>query len=120
MCHEFSHCLGYPDFYDTGYSGGQGMCDWDLMDSGSYNGDGYQPAGYTSYERWFAGWETPITLEAEDVSVTNMKSLQSGGESYIIYNKKNREEYFLLENRQSDGWDESLYGAGLLNDLDSC
>ena len=114
MCHEFSHCLGYPDFYDTGYSGGQGMCDWDLMDSGSYNGDGYQPAGYTSYERWFAGWETPITLEAEDVSVTNMKSLQSGGESYIIYNKKNREEYFLLENRQSDGWDESLYGAGLL------
>lgn len=114
MCHEFSHCLGYPDFYDTGYSGGQGMCDWDLMDGGSYNGDGYQPAGYTSYERWFAGWETPITLETEDVNVTNMKSLQSGGESYIIYNKKNREEYFLLENRQFDGWDASLYGAGLL------
>ena len=107
MCHEFSHCLGYP-------AGGQGMCDWDLMDGGSYNDNGYQPAGYTSYERWFAGWETPITLETEDVNVTNMKSLQSGGESYIIYNKKNREEYFLLENRQFDGWDASLYGAGLL------
>lgn len=114
MCHEYSHCLGYPDFYDTGYSGGQGMCDWDLMDGGSYNGDGYQPAGYTSYERWFAGWETPITLEDEDVKVENMKSLQNGGESYIIYNKRNREEYFLLENRQFEGWDESLYGAGLL------
>lgn len=114
MCHEYSHCLGYPDFYDTDYSGGQGMCDWDLMDGGSYNGDGYQPAGYTSYERWFAGWETPITLEDEDVTVENMKSLQSGGESYIIYNKKNRNEYFLLENRQLDGWDESLYASGLL------
>ena len=114
MCHEFSHCLGYPDFYDTDYSGGQGMCDWDLMDGGSYNGNGYQPAGYTSYERWFAGWETPITLEDEDVEVTNMKSLQNGGESYIIYNKGNRDEYFLLENRQKEGWDASLYGAGLL------
>lgn len=114
MCHEFSHCLGYPDFYDIDYSGGQGMCDWDLMDGGSYNGGGYQPAGYTSYERWFAGWETPITLEDEDVEITNMKSLQNGGESYIIYNKANREEYFLLENRQKEGWDASLAGAGLV------
>lgn len=55
MCHEFSHCLGYPDFYDTDYSGGQGMGYWDLMDSGSYNGNGYQPAGYTSYERALGG-----------------------------------------------------------------
>ena len=55
MCHEFSHCLGFPDYYDTDYSGGQGMESWDLMCSGSYNGDGYQPAGYTSYERWMAG-----------------------------------------------------------------
>jgi len=114
MCHEFSHCLGYPDFYDTDYSGGQGMCSWDLMDGGSYNGDGYQPAGYTSYERWFAGWEEPIVLENEDVTVENLKSLQSGGESYIMYNKRNRNEYFLLENRQFDGWDESLDAAGLL------
>ena len=54
ICHEFSHCLGYPDFYDIDYSGGQGMGSWDLMCAGSYNGDGYQPAGYTSYERWVA------------------------------------------------------------------
>lgn len=114
MCHEYSHCLGYPDFYDTDYSGGQGMSDLDLMDSGSYNGDGYQPAGYTCYERWFAGWETPITLEDDDVAVESMKSLQSGGESYIMYNKGNRDEYFLLENRQLDGWDASLSAPGLL------
>ena len=114
MCHEYSHCLGYPDFYDTDYSGGQGMGSYDLMDSGSYNGDTYQPAGYTSYERWFAGWEEPIELNAEDVAVTNMKSLQDGGEFYIIYNDKNPDEYYLLENRQKEGWDESLPYAGLL------
>lgn len=114
MCHEYSHCLGYPDFYDIDYSGGQGMGEWDLMDSGSYNGDSYQPAGYTSYERWFAGWETPIELGAEDVNVTNMKSLQNGGEFYIIYNDNNANEYYLLENRQFEGWDASLPYAGLL------
>lgn len=114
MCHEFSHCLGYPDYYDTDYSGGQGMGYWDLMDSGSYNGDGYLPAGYTSYERWTAGWIEPTVLETEDVNVENMKSLQSSGESYIIYNKRNRNEFFLLENRQLDSWDASLPGKGLL------
>ena len=114
MCHEYSHCLGYPDFYDIDYSGGQGMGEWDLMDAGSYNGDSYQPAGYTSYERWFAGWETPVVLGAEDLNVTDMKSLQNGGEFYIIYNDKNANEYYLLENRQFEGWDASLPASGLL------
>lgn len=114
ICHEFSHCLGYPDFYDIDYSGGQGMGSWDLMCSGSYNGDGYQPAGYTSYEMWMAGWLEPIELDAEDVQVQNMKSLQNGGQSYIIYNKGNKNEFLMLENRQLEGWDASLSDAGLL------
>ena len=113
MCHEFSHCLGYPDFYDTDYSGGQGMGYWDLMDGGSYNDDGYQPAGYTSYERWVAGWATPTELTTTQ-QVSNMPDLQTSGQSYVIYNPGNRNEYFLLENRQETGWDASLPGAGLL------
>ena len=120
MCHEFSHCLGYPDFYDIDYGksqngrSGQGMGAWDLMDQGSYNGGGFQPAGYTSYERWFAGWETPIELKEDSVEVENMKSLQNGGEFYIIYNDKNKNEFYMLENRQMEGWDASLPSAGLL------
>jgi len=114
MCHEFSHCLGYPDFYDTDYSGGQGMGYWDLMCSGSYNGGGYQPAGYTSYERWVAGWKTPIEL-VNTQTISNMAALQTtGSNSYVIYNKGNNDEYYLLENRQKTGWDASLPGAGLL------
>ena len=113
MCHEFSHCLGYPDFYDIDYSGGQGMFEWDLMDSGSYNGDGYLPAGFTSYERWVAGWKIPTELTSTR-QISNMKSLQDGGDSYIIYNKGNRNEYFLLENRQQTKWDAGIPGEGLL------
>ena len=113
MCHEFSHCLGYPDFYDTDYSGGQGMFEWDLMDSGSYNADGYRPAGYTGYERWMAGWKTPIELTST-TNITNMKGLTDGGNSYIIYNTGNSNEYFMLENRANVGWDQGVPGHGLL------
>ena len=114
MCHEFSHCLGYPDFYDTDYSGGQGMSDWDLMDSGSYNGDGYCPAGYTGYERWMAGWKEPIELNMGEASIENMKGLQDGGEFYIMYNDGHTNEYYMLENRTKSGWDKALPGSGLL------
>ncbi len=113
MCHEFSHCLGYPDFYDTDYSGGQGMFEWDLMDSGSYNGDGYLPAGYTGWERWQAGWKEPIEL-LNTQTVTGMKALADGGDTYIIYNQGNKNEYYMLENRQQVGWDGGVPGKGLL------
>jgi len=112
LCHEFSHCLGLPDMYDTDYVN-FGMGYWDIMDTGTYCGNGYCPAGYTSYERMEAGWATPTDITGE-ASVTAMKSLQESGESYIIYNKANKNEYYLLENRQNDGWDASLYGRGLL------
>lgn len=112
FCHEFTHCLGLPDFYDTEGSN-FGMNRWDLMDQGSYNGSGYCPAGYTSYERMFVGWQEPIIL-SEDTEVKNMKALTEGGESYIIRNDAYSDEFFLLENRQKTKWDYSLPGNGLL------
>ena len=114
MCHEFSHCLGYPDFYDTDYSGGQGMDAWDLMDYGSYNDNGFRPAGYTSYERWMAGWKQPIELNMGKSRVENMKGLQDGGDFYVMYNDGHPDEYFLLENRSHSGWDAGVPGFGLL------
>ena len=115
ICHEFSHCLGFPDLYDTTYTG-FGMGDWDLMDQGSYNGGnncGMVPAGYSAYERWCAGWLEPICL-TEDTEVTAMKALSEGGDAYVIYNEAHPDEYFLLENRQKTGWDAELPGKGLL------
>jgi len=105
-CHEFSHCLGYPDFYDTSYAGGFGMNAWDLMDAGSYNGPsgyGEVPCGYTSYERWMAGWLTPTELK-DAATINGMKPLFESPKAYIIYNDKNSDEYILLENRQNTKW----------------
>lgn len=113
ICHEFSHCLGFADMYDTSYSGNYGMGEWDIMDQGSYNGNGYLPANYTSYERMYAGWIEPIELK-ENCSVNNMTPLSEKGEAYIIYNDNNSDEYYLLENRQRTGWDAGLPNSGLL------
>lgn len=115
MCHEYSHCLGLPDMYDTAYSGIYGTSSWDLMNDGCYNGDGYIPAGYNAYERWYAGWITPEEL-TEDSEIIDMKPLTRSGQSYIIRNdnRNYKDEYYLLENRAKEGWDSALPGAGLM------
>lgn len=113
ICHEFSHCLGYPDLYDTGSAGRFGLGHFDLMCQGSYNGDTFRPAGYSSYEKWMAGWLTPIELSNEDKQINDLKAISDNGEAYIIYNQRNRDEYYLLENRQRTGWDDALPGTGL-------
>ena len=111
ICHEYSHCFGFPDFY---YNGNQKTVSaWDLMDYGNYNGDGYLPAGYSAHERWLMGWLTPIELE-ETTSVTNMPALTDEGKAYLIRNDGYENEYYILENRQKKGWDTSLPGSGIL------
>lgn len=114
ICHEFSHCLGFADMYDTTGGGGYGMSVFDVMDQGSYNGNGFVPCNYTAFERIYAGWVEAIELDAP-ATVKDMKSVSDYGRPFIMYNYKNTNEYFLLENRQNTGWDEGLYGSnGLL------
>lgn len=117
-CHEFSHCLGLPDIYDTSDDGnGYGMASWDVMSFGSYNGAnglaGICPSAYTSYERWVSGWLTPVEINSQ-TEITDMKPLTQSPEAYILYNDKKKNEYYLLENRQLDGYDRCQYGHGLL------
>lgn len=114
ICHEFSHCLGFADMYDTTGGGGYGMSVFDVMDQGSYNGNGFVPCNYTAFERIYAGWVEPIEL-IDPATVKDMKSVSDYGRPFIMYNYKNTNEYFLLENRQNTGWDKGLYGSnGLL------
>lgn len=114
FCHEFSHCMGFPDLYDTADNGkNYGMGSWDLMCSGSYNGNTYTPAGYTGYEKMVCGWTRPVELNSDTV-ITGMQPLADMGQSYIIHNRGNANEYYILENRQLKGFDASLPGTGLL------
>lgn len=112
-CHEFAHSLGYPDLYNTNYDGGGGMSVWDLMHSGNYNGPNDRcevPAGFSAYERWMGGWLEPEEL-SEPCFVTDLPALCDSPRAYIIYNNSNRNEAYILENRQAKKWDSMIGGA---------
>ena len=117
-CHEFSHCLGLPDLYDTDVTDGKnfGLNLWSVMDAGVYGGkdyDGTTPVGFTSYERMFCGWLAPEVLQDPCV-VTDMPALTEFPKAYILYNDSYWNEYYLLENRQNMSWDTWLPGHGML------
>lgn len=116
FCHEFSHCMGFPDFYDTGYSGWFGMGHYDLMCAGNYNGDGKCPAGYSAYEKHECGWLTyqDVTHIDEALNVTGLKAISEGGGAYVLKNKAHEDEYYIIENRQNTGWDAYLPSKGVM------
>ena len=112
-CHEFSHCLGLPDFYDTkNDTPAFGMDYWDIMDYGCYNAEGYVPVGYSAYERDFMGWRKLPVLDTK--GDYTLEALTAGGHGYKIMNENNYNEYYILENRQQEGWDRYIFNSGML------
>ncbi len=116
ICHEFSHCLGLPDFYDTDNDGSGGVnhqypLTWSIMASGFKNNMGRNPAGYSLFERYALGFAQPTLIEGEGtITVT---ALEKDNMGYRL-NTGNDGEYFLIENRQRIKWDKNLPGPGML------
>lgn len=124
LCHEFGHVMGLPDLYDTDYGTNYNNCltpnDWDIMDGGSYNGDGHCPPNYDPWEKDFFGWLTPINLGNTGQNVTlyangteNQQTYQINASGTYVGPTTSGLRYY-IENRQAVGWDEPLTGHGLL------
>lgn len=117
FCHEFSHCLGLPDFYNTVSTtaqDNQGMEDWSLMDNGIYGDNGFTPPAYTAWEREAMGWMTIDTLKtAQQVKLEN---IDKGGKAYRIMNDANGsgQEYYIVQNIQQYKWNAKTRGVGML------
>ena len=106
LCHEYTHCFGFPDFYTRGLYKTPHY--WDLMDS-SYNSNGFCPGNYSGHERMMMGWLTPTPL-----TTTRTVSNMPANDAYIIRNEGCENEYYMVENRQKTGWDSYLPGSGLV------
>ncbi|MBR6169534.1 MAG: M6 family metalloprotease domain-containing protein [Bacteroidaceae bacterium] len=102
FCHELSHALGLPDFYDYNYKA-FGMDYWSLMDYGQYARSGRTPVNYTAYERDFVRWQA--LEELKEPCTIRIPCFAKGGHGYKIVNKANPNEFYVLENRQAYGWD---------------
>ncbi|MDY2778639.1 MAG: M6 family metalloprotease domain-containing protein [Alloprevotella sp.] len=120
--HEMSHALGLADLYYTGID--QAISDtlatpgwWSIMDYGQYWADGYQPMGYSAYERARLGWQQVEELtEAKAVKMYNhiLTDKEHPSVAYILRSDANPSEYFLLENRQPSHWYPQVMGKGML------
>lgn len=115
ICHEFSHVLGLPDFYDTDYSGSGGDSnhpgEWSVMAGGSYFNNGRSPVGYSAFERYMVGFAAPEVIDS--AGSYTLEGLQESNRSYRINTPVNK-EFFILENRQKKHWDQYLPGHGML------
>lgn len=123
--HEFGHVLGLPDYYDTSNNRNNPNVPgaWNIMSSGSYNGDGKTPPAYSAEDRFYLGWLQPIQIESggqfslSSLNTSNSAYLLTSRTSNLTGNNPDPVEYFLLENRQHDGWDTPstcIYGTGML------
>ena len=114
ICHEFSHCLGLPDVYDAA-TGNSVVGDYDIMDSGSYNGDSWYPPSYSSFERYFCGWIEPKEIsDASQVDSASLRPLHQYPDAYIIHPFPGSTNYYMIENRAKESWDKFLPSHGLI------
>ena len=122
FCHEFSHTLGLPDFYNTSSSSDSetnaAMGFWSIMDYGCYENEGFSPVGYTAFEKYSLGWmdleeiQGPGKYYLHDISCepdpdTNVYSafrLSTGQDDNFI----------ILENHIKSGWYKYHATQGLM------
>lgn len=111
FCHEFSHVMGLPDLYDTEGSLTCTPGAYSALDYGPYNNDGRTPPNYGAYERNAMGWQAnPVVLDGPmTVTLDPITSNQ-----FALIPTASANEFFLLENRQKEGWDAYIPGHGLL------
>ena len=114
--HEFSHLLGFPDYYNHNHPNTLGS--WSLMDYGgnncSSNIDYVQhcaPPLYSAFDRKYMEWLTPIEIVTDGFIRLNKLD---DNVAYSIINPENPDEMYLLEYRTNKGWDIGQENSGML------
>lgn len=122
FCHEFSHTLGLPDFYNTApdadNEANAAMGFWSLMDYGNYENLGFSPVGYTAFEKYSLGWinleeiKSPGLYYLYDIS---RKPAPDKGR-YCAYrlNTGDDSQFIILENHIKTGWYKYHKAEGLM------
>lgn len=122
--HEFSHTMGLKDHYcvranncynNFGNQGIQapGVHFWDVMATGMYANGGKTPPSYSGFEREFMKWMTYSTLDASSPIIV-IPPLNTANVAYKVPVSGNKNEWFVLENRQLTKWDAALPNHGML------
>jgi len=122
VSHEFGHAFGLPDLYDlnTTLVGGQqtttvgGVGTWDLMALGAWGGDWDSPQLPTWMSAWsqeYLNWvkPLPVPFDIDDIALVPIEKKPM---AYKV--PGTGQTYFLLSNRNKEGYDVQLPNSGLL------
>jgi len=115
LSHEFGHALGLPDLYDTDYTS-SGIGSWGLMSGGSWGGNGsspWYPAHFCAWSKVHLGWVDPIIV-TEGTLTIDLPNVEENPIIYKMFGTGSGSEYFLFENRQAIGFDQTIKNTGLL------
>jgi M6 family metalloprotease-like protein len=110
LVHELGHLFGSPDLYNVGHltalSGGQKNGSTAFFPGTKLEYVRGMPCHYGAYTMFKAGFIQPVVLETNGVYAAN----SAGSGKYNIYriSTKDPKEYFLIENRQFEGFDGTL------------
>lgn len=122
FCHEFSHTLGLPDFYNTQSAtdseSNAAMGYWSLMDYGNYENGGFSPVGYTAFEKYSLGWMDINEIGYAGYYTLNdiSRSPDPDASEYPAYRLSTGfdDEFIILENHIRTGWYKYHASEGLM------
>lgn len=130
--HELGHLLfGWPDLYDVKHKS-SGIGNWCLMSGGSWGhvgtaAQGTTPCHPSAWCKLDQEWvDVTVDQNAADVILNEVKDNANStinanrfGRVHKLWSNglANGNEYFLIENRGTKGYDASLPGEGLLGKL---
>ncbi|MCL2445396.1 MAG: M6 family metalloprotease domain-containing protein [Oscillospiraceae bacterium] len=112
IVHELGHSFGLPDLYGTGDFVGLGH--YCVMGSGSWahvpgQRQGTTPTAFSAYALYRLGLAPVVHVPFGTNVETAVRSLCSEQRNLVrIEIPNNDHQFFLIENRQFNGWDESL------------
>jgi M6 family metalloprotease-like protein len=112
ICHEMGHDLGLPDLYDP-TKRSEGIGEWGLMGSGDWcntASPGDCPVHLDPWSKNKLGWLPYTVVPAGDLMAATIPQVETWPTNvYQLWSRGNPAmEYFLVENRQRTGYDQSL------------
>lgn len=107
---NFGSQLGMPDLFNT-QTGHPAVGVFGLEDQGAVNGDGLIPVEPDPWTKIYMGWCEPIILR--DTPYVQLLPRKLAGKNTVIKIPINENEYYLVENRQRDVVDNSLFPVRL-------
>jgi immune inhibitor A len=113
FCHEFGHMLGLPDLYARPEQpGSEGVGQWCAM---SNQIGGGRPQHFSAWSKEVLGWVKPTVIDPSVRQKLILSPIEDDPtQCFKIKVRADGSEYFLLEVRKKQGWDERLPGEGLL------